>query len=188
MRLQFANKHHKHAFYVSDGKGGSFPVIDLVVPIAELMKFARSGGVKERVVSKQTITAGYFADGKAATYPIKDTSVASIENAVFGNEDADKLPSLEVAAVAGVSGSAATFYVVSDDATAIGTEVCLSGTTAGGKLTTPVRFSERSKAEEIAAFLGDSWYVSEHPWPSHPGIGPAVFNEGGKHETDVVVI
>ena len=54
-------------------------------------------------------------------------------------------------------------------------EVCLSGTTAGGKATTPVRISDKGTANEIAAKLGGHWLVETTPWPSHPHVGPAVF-------------
>ena len=78
-----------------------------------------------------------------------------------------------------------SFFVVSNNATAIGTEVCLSGTTAGGHITTPIQFTSRSEAETVAAALGDAWYVYPHPWPDQPSIGPAIFSHGYHDEASI---
>ena len=70
------------------------------------------------------------------------------------------------------------YFVGSESATAIATETCLCASTAGAHVTTPIRFTTRDAADAIAQALGDEWQVTEHPWPSQPSVGPAVFDHG----------
>ena len=108
--------------------------------------------------------------------PVGDLKLTRTDMANFLERALDEIQPVPSGANGGVHGGLGFFYVVgSGGDTLTYSEVCLSGTTAGGGATTPVRIADKAEANEIAAKLGGNWLVATTPWPSKPGIGPDVF-------------
>lgn len=205
IRLVFANKHHKHPFWVTPAGGGAgYPALSICVPILDLLAFADARFRNATVKSRQIEKTGFFADGRAAVYRIPDTRPQTIDHVVLPNGDAVKVVYRNPDAGVGAYGyaqdrevyarvrdsfkasepregiaMAKPYFVVNDRAPRTGAQSVLGVITAGGHVRAPIEFFSEDAADDVAKKLNDDsdggWYADEHPWPDKPGIGPAVF-------------